>query len=190
MEGRGQRRGQAQTHVELDRLSDERFDDGSFDDGQRGDDDAAIQAQMLRAEAGDVDALVASGDLLYWGARGVARDQGRARRFFGIAAESGHAHARCLYAAMLLRGEGGPPDHGAAVAHYEAAAAAGSAKALNGLGYEYFYGHTLDKNATRAFGYFSEAARLDADGDSNFNAAHCLATGTGVARDGREAAVL
>ncbi|KAH8053532.1 hypothetical protein JL722_9374 [Aureococcus anophagefferens] len=143
-----------QTHVELDRLSDERFDDGSFDDGQRGDDDAAIQAQMLRAEAGDVDALVASGDLLYWGARG------------------------------------GPPDHAAAVAHYEAAAAAGSAKALNGLGYEYFYGHTLDQNATKAFGYFSEAARLDADGDSNFNAAHCLATGTGVARDGREAAVL
>ena len=179
-----------QTHVELDRLSDERFDDGSFDDGQRGDDDAAIQAQMLRAEAGDVDALVASGDLLYWGARGVARDQDRARRFFGRAAESGHAHARCLYAAMLLRGEGGPPDHAAAVAHYEAAAAAGSAKALNGLGYEYFYGHTLDQNATKAFGYFSEAARLDADGDSNFNAAHCLATGTGVARDGREAAVL
>ncbi|KAH8081000.1 hypothetical protein JL720_8895 [Aureococcus anophagefferens] len=176
-----------QTHVELDRLSDERFDDGSFDDGQRGDDDAAIQAQMLRAEAGDVDALVASGDLLYWGAR---RRATRPARFFGRAADSGHAHARCLYAAMLLRGEGGPPDHAAAVAHYEAAAAAGSAKALNGLGYEYFYGHTLDQNATKAFGYFSEAARLDADGDSNFNAAHCLATGTGVARDGREAAVL
>ncbi|KAK7237551.1 hypothetical protein SO694_000990101 [Aureococcus anophagefferens] len=148
-----------QTHVELDRLSDERFGDGSFDDGQRGDDDAAIQAQMLRAEAGDA----------------------RARAASSAAPRTGHAHARCLYAAMLLRGEGGPPDHAAAVAHYEAAAAAGSAKALNGLGYEYFYGHTLDQNATKAFGYFSEAARLDADGDSNFNAAHCLATGTGLA---------
>jgi len=54
---------------------------------------------------------------------------------------------------------------------YEAAAAAGSAKALNGLGYEYFYGHFLPQNQSRAYGYFAEAARLDADGDSNFNAA-------------------
>ena len=58
------------------------------------------------------------------------------------------------------------------------------------MGYEYFYGNELQQNYTRAYGYFAEAARLDADGDSNFNAAHCLATGTGVERDVRAAARL
>ena len=43
---------------------------------------------------------------------------------------------------------------------YEAAAAAGSSRALNGLGYEYFFGHVLRKDAARAYGYFAEAARL------------------------------
>ena len=42
----------------------------------------------------------------------------------------------------------------------EAAAAAGSSRALNGLGYEYFFGHVLRKDAARAYGYFAEAARL------------------------------
>ena len=46
------------------------------------------------------------GDLLYWGARGFQRDHVRARRFFKVAADADHAHARCLYASMLLRGEG------------------------------------------------------------------------------------
>jgi len=91
---------------------------------------------------------------------------------------------------MLLRGEGGDTDHGEAVRQYEVAAAAGSAKALNGLGYEYFYGNHLQKNSTKAYGYFAEAARLDADGDSNFNAAHCLAHGIGVEKNVKEAARL
>lgn len=109
-----------QTFVELNRLTDETVDDGSVDDNQRGDEDAQLQAQMQRAEEGDVDACVASGDLLYWGARGFQRDHERARRFFKTAADADHAHARCLYASMLLRGEGGDTDHGEAVQQWRA----------------------------------------------------------------------
>ena len=179
-----------QTFVELNRITDETVADGTVDDNQRGDEDAQLQAQMQRAEEGDIEACVASGDLLYWGARGFQRDHERARRFFKVAADADHAHARCLYASMLLRGEGGDTNHAEAVRQYEVAAAAGSAKALNGLGYEYFYGNHLQKNATKAYGYFAEAARLDADGDSNFNAAHCLAHGIGVEKNVKEAARL
>jgi len=82
--------------VELNRLSDEAVADGTVDDGQRGDEDAELLAQLQRAEEGDADACVAAGDLLYWGARGFARDHPRARRLFRSAADQGHAHARCL----------------------------------------------------------------------------------------------
>ena len=58
------------------------------------------------------------------------------------------------------QGEGGDANHTRAVELYEAAAAAGSSRALNGLGYEYFFGHVLQKDAERAYGYFAEAARL------------------------------
>ena len=54
----------------------------------------------------------------YWGARGFQRDHPRARRLFKSAADQDHGHARCLYAAMLLRGEGGEKDHKEAVSQY------------------------------------------------------------------------
>ena len=60
---------------------------------------------------------------------------------------------------------------------------------MNGLGCEYFYGNH-EKNSTKACGYFAEAARLTPIGDSNFNAAHCLAHGIGVEKNVKEAARL
>ncbi|KAJ8600528.1 hypothetical protein CTAYLR_010710, partial [Chrysophaeum taylorii] len=176
-----------QTRVEVDALSDARRDKAEI--AQRGEDDAMMAAQVSRAESGDVDALVATGDLLYWGGRGLARDHPRARRYFERAANAGHAHAQYLYASMLLRGEGGEADHGTAIQFLERAARSGSVRALNGLGYEYFYGHHhLPKNLSKAYLYFSEAARLEPDGDSLFNAAHCLHHGLGVSRDSDRAA--
>ncbi|KAJ1458209.1 hypothetical protein M885DRAFT_95578 [Pelagophyceae sp. CCMP2097] len=177
-----------QTHIELNRLSDEQV--AELPKRQSGDEDAELRAQLDRAEAGDLNAMIGAGDLLYWGARGFERDHRKARLYFSRAAHLKSHQARCLYAAMLLRGEGGPVDHGEAVLQYEAAAADGSSKALNGLGYEYFYGNSLPQNSTRAYAYFAAAAALGADGDSLFNAAHCLDHGKGVERDVEAAAKL
>ena len=57
-------------------------------------------------------------------------------------------------------------------------------RALNGLGYIYFYGQGgLEKNSTKAFQYFLQAALTESDGDSLFNAAVCLHNGLGTQRD-------
>lgn len=59
----------------------------------------------------------------------------------------------------------------------------GLPRALNGLGYGYFYGEVLEKNLTRAFEYFLRAANMQQDGDSYFNAAYCLEHGLGTDRN-------
>jgi hypothetical protein len=52
----------------------------------------------------------------------------------------------CAGAAMYLKGEGGEQNTSRAVEIYEKAASLGSNKALNGLGYIYFFGQTVPKN--------------------------------------------
>lgn len=86
----------------------------------------------------------------------------------------------CGAAAMHLKGEGvAEKNISKAVDLYGEAAALGSVKALNGLGYIYFYGEALPKNETKAFHYFLAASDAGLDGDSFTNAAHCLANGIG-----------
>jgi TPR repeat protein len=63
-------------------------------------------------------------------------------------------------------------------------------RALNGLGYAYFVGDAVEKNLTKAFGYFERAALIGSDGDSLFNAAHCLEHGHGTEKDLARAAGL
>jgi len=58
-------------------------------------------------------------------------------------------HAQCAAAGMYLKGEGGAANHSHAVELYEAAAKQGSIKALNGLGYAYFFGNHLPQNLTK-----------------------------------------
>jgi hypothetical protein len=41
--------------------------------GQRGEDDEQLQYQMMRAENGNVPAMLSMGDNYYWGARGLER---------------------------------------------------------------------------------------------------------------------
>ena len=106
--------------------------------------------QLLLAEQGHLPAMVAMAELYYWGQRGFARDHARARALWSAAAARGHVGAQCAAAGMWLRAEGGDANHSRAVELYEAAAAAGSSRALNGLGYEYFFGHVLDKDEAKA----------------------------------------
>lgn len=43
--------------------------------------------------------------------------------------------------------------------------------------------HHLPPKQTKAFGFFERAANMKQDGDSLFNAAHCLARGIGTDQD-------
>uniref|UniRef100_A0A7S3JRD6 LamG-like jellyroll fold domain-containing protein n=1 Tax=Aureoumbra lagunensis TaxID=44058 RepID=A0A7S3JRD6_9STRA len=181
-----------QTLAEMDALSEVRLSKGP-EKAQRGENDAELQAQIARAEQGDdVQALISTADLFYWGARGFTRDHARARRYLQHAVQAhDHTHAMALYAAMLLRGEGGPANHEEALKFYEKAASRGSVAALNGLGYEYFFGTgSTPANKSKAFHYFLEATAYNQDGDSYFNAAHCLHQGHGTRIDLPRAATL
>lgn len=54
--------------------------------------------QVHRANQGDVPSQIALGELFYWGARGVPRDQVRALNYFTAAADAGDNTARCAAA--------------------------------------------------------------------------------------------
>ena len=71
--------------------------------------------KLLLAEQGNAEAMVAMGDLYYYGARGVARDQGRAFEWFRAAAREGHATGQVACANLLLKGEGTDKNHSQAM---------------------------------------------------------------------------
>ena len=93
----------------------------------------------------------------------------------------------CGAANMYLKGEGTAVNASRAIELYENATSTpgGSVRALNGLGYIYFFGQVVPKNHSRAFGYFMEATEnlATAGGDSLFNAGYCLEHGLGVPRN-------
>lgn len=123
------------------------------------------------------------GDLYYYGARGLTRDQPLALQYFERAARLNNANGLCGAAAMYLKGEGCVKNTTQAIAYFEQAALQNSTRALNGLGYVYFYGQEVPKNVTKAYGYFLGAAEQLTDGDSLGNAALCLEHGLGVNSD-------
>ena len=90
--------------------------------------------------------MTATGDLYYYGARGLPRDQTQALSYFQQAAALGSVEGLCGAANMYLKGEGTNPPGFKNATHaielYEEALAGstGSIRALNGLGYIYFYG--------------------------------------------------
>lgn len=90
--------------------------------------------------------MLATGDLYYFGARGLPRDQTQALSYYDRAAETGNPAGLCAAAGMYLKGEGTEKNVTKAIAMYEEAAAQGSVRALNGLGYIYFYGQEVPQN--------------------------------------------
>lgn len=159
------------------------YNEGTVAAGERGEEDEMISFQAIQASQGHVQSMVAMGDLHYWGARGVERNHARALDYFNQAAGHGHNDGRVGAAGMYLKGEGAPANHTRAVELYEAAAKEGHVRALNGLGYEHYFGGHLPQNITKAREYFLQAAALDSDGDSIFNAAHLLERGEGGDKD-------
>ena len=64
--------------------------------------------QILKAEQGDVPSMLAMGDLYYYGAHGLARDQAAAHRWYRTAGSAPHnnPHGQVGVGNMLLKGEG------------------------------------------------------------------------------------
>lgn len=169
----------AQPVVETDRIDDNT--EADVGKGNLGDDDEMIQYQKIRAAEGDIPSILAMGDLYYYGARGLPRDQPMALQYFNQAANLGDPQGMCGAAAMYLKGEGTPTNVTKAVELYEKAAERNaSIRAYNGLGYLYFFGSQVPKNETKAFEYFQLAAQYGTDGDSLFNSGYCLENGIGV----------
>jgi len=158
--------------------------------GNSGSDDEQIQLLTVQAEEGHVPSMLSLGEMYYYGARGLPRDQVRALELYNNAAAAGNEHAMCGAAAMLLKGEGGPKNVSRAVALYDEAASKGLVRAFNGLGYVYFFGHgdEAPMNKTKAFHYFLLATESGGDSDSWFNAGYCLENGIGTEEDVARAA--
>ena len=182
-------RGGAEQVHEHKRLTAKEEDEGTIDDGERGDEDERIRFQMMRADEGHLPSIVAMGDLFYYGSRGLARDQVRAREYFRRAADTPYhdTAGQVGIGNMLLKGEGGAKNLTEAMEWYKMAADKNSTRALNGLGYLYFHGDAdggLEKNTTKAFDMFHRAASVkNTDGDSLFNTGHCYWEGVGVEQD-------
>jgi prolyl 4-hydroxylase len=97
---------------------------------------AANQRESARAAALLTEAAAqgngdAAFDLAWWNlqGRGIPRSLSQARRYFGRAAELGHAEARMIYLSLLASGIGGPPDWARAMQLLFQAAADGLADA-------------------------------------------------------------
>ncbi|RHY55294.1 hypothetical protein DYB38_005911 [Aphanomyces astaci] len=157
-------------------------DDVNVAQGQEGDNDKWIQFQKMRADKDeDVEAMVAMGDLYYWGARGCVRDHSLAFQYFERAATLGSPHGMSAAGGMLLKGEGTAQDNETAIRWYEQAATFHNVRALNGLGYIHFYGTAnCTQNQTKGLEYFEQAAAQHTDGDSLFNAGYCHFAGHGT----------
>lgn len=88
-----------------------------------------------------------------------------AQRYFRAAAEQGQLDAECYLAAMLLDGEGGPPDLAGASQWFRRAAESGSALAQYNLGRMAQQGRVLPRDGVEALKWLRLAAdqgRVDA----------------------------
>jgi TPR repeat protein len=116
----------------------------------RGESDDRVLYLSRAADLGDARAMLAMGNGYYWGNFGLPRDHAAALRFYRRAHRAGALQGTVGVAKMALKGEGAPRNTSEALEHYRAAAERGSADALNGLGYLYFYGDDADVAAEDA----------------------------------------
>lgn len=86
----------------------------------------------------------------------------------------GNVGGMCGAAGMYVKGEGTEKNVSQAVSLYETAASLGSVRALNGLGFFYFFGDgDTPANHTKALNSFLTATeQQDGDSDSWFNAGY------------------
>lgn len=65
--------------------------------GNMGNEDENIQLEVVRAAEGNVPSMITMGDINYFGARGVARDQPEALRYYEQAAAAQDPYGEYAY---------------------------------------------------------------------------------------------
>uniref|UniRef100_A0A7S2RHK4 Uncharacterized protein n=1 Tax=Mucochytrium quahogii TaxID=96639 RepID=A0A7S2RHK4_9STRA len=174
---------------EKERLSLDKKSRGIIGRGSaRGEDEDVVDYYKHAAEKGDVTALVALGQIHFYGARGVERDAAMAVHYFRLAAATGDPTAQTSLGYMLAKGMGTEQDVDAAFKNFTSAAEAGSAGALNGLGYLYLYGLGVKQDSTKALRYFNDAAE-QGNSEAYYNLGALYVSGVGVRRRNYNSAV-
>lgn len=147
---------------------------------------------LLRAEAGEASAQMMMGEWLLDGSFGI-KDEFRAREWFRLAAEQGHADAQFELADLIVAAFPYTPDDASDDVLAESnrwlrlAADQGHVEASKALAYRYWQGEGLEKNDAEAVRWMEQAARK---GDSLAQSflADAYADGVGVPPDPGKAA--
>ena len=146
--------------------------------------------------------MLAMGNLYYYGARGLPRDQPLAFDYFNRAAALGSFEGTVAVANMYLKGEGGPArnlSHAVVLYRQALEADENNVEALNGLGYAYYHGSgdsnctanstnsssdcgssVVVANKTKALEYFERAAKTDRSSSALFNVGQMYYDGVGT----------
>jgi len=128
----------------------------------KGDYAAALQAFLVEARRGDIQAQVIVGDMYHRG-QGIQRDEEQAVYWYRRAADAGSVEACSKLASMYLRGEGVAKDGQQAADWYRKAAERGGYLADYMLGWLYFKGEAVPKNPREAYFWLLVYTRGKAD---------------------------
>jgi TPR repeat protein len=149
---------------------------------------AALKALRRLAEGGHRESQYLLGTLYHWGDEVLRRDYARARRWYMLAGEQGHAGAMNNLAVLMARGLGGPMDARGAVGWYKRASRRGDADAAYNLGSCYEMGSGVRRDFAAARRWYRVAAQRGS-GDAAFNLGAMSCRGAGGRRElvrGRE----
>ena len=139
-----------------------------------------------KAERGDAESQNCMGRAFYFGNLGVAKDYGRAVKWFRKAAEQNDAAAQYSLGDCYGSGQGVARDEPEAVNWYRKAAEQNYASAQNNLGFCYAIGQGVAKDEVQAVKWYRKAAEQNEASAQN-NLGFCYAIGQGVAKDEVEA---
>ena len=127
------------------------------------------------------------GYMYYW-AKGVARDDARAKSYLTRSSDQGYAFGQYWLGQLYRGGHGVAQSDAEAVRLYRLAAAQGEMDGQNTLGYMYATGRGVAANQATAFSWYQKAAR-QGFGIAQYNAGRRLYAGAWVPQDFQQALV-
>ena len=145
-----------------------------------GDYTTALQLSRPLADQGDARAQSTLG-LIYYGGRGVPRNDNEAVRWFRHAADLGDATGNLYLGVMCETGQGARQDYTEACRWFHEAARQGSASAQFSLGVLHERGYGVAQDYAEAAKWYRLAAGLG-DAQAQYNLGLAYAKGEGVAR--------
>mmetsp|Transcript_36918 Transcript_36918/g.95607 ORF Transcript_36918/g.95607 Transcript_36918/m.95607 type:complete len:682 (-) Transcript_36918:935-2980(-) len=111
-------------------------------------------------EHGDPQALFSLGQVYYKGAGEIEVDHKKALETFANAAELGERNSYCYIGTIHAEGYQGVEQNYELAASFFKKGPSNNAVCLNGLGFLYLHGHSVERNKTKAFQLFAKASEL------------------------------